>query len=784
MSAITCVSQDGFTSDASSNNVPPVMPSTRAPTALASPFHPGTTLGSSSNAKVDRFQDVRNLFAKRSLRKQDSGRGVEMGVRKCLCEKELEDEDDIYCSSACARLDAMSSLCFAENQRLAAAHNTQSSISSLSSITSSSISGRSVSTSSVTSSNHPRTASDVRLSPSQASHYRRMTSEEVKRRAGHSRNTSQSSHSSRRRQRPDGSTSASGTSIGSIASVISSGFARVPELVGGHPYTYTTSHSRNPSAASSGLAFPLGSSSSSLSRNPSLASTHSWNGSLLSNHSARGAAVFAEMTLMGSALPEHGGLTNVREEAEDEIERLADAEDDDSTTPERRTVGQAASPPRTHLLTTTPLELEPSFDQINAAISGRAQDPFGMGRDMQDVLDEIILMEQGFRITSSESEHETDGEGDLVKHAGGRRISQQRLLGAVAPGRPRTPPLGLEASRRRSTELPAAPQRSSHHSNDYTCIPTPSQPLGPSVDMKSSRRSRYSRHVPSQSEPFLETFNTNKASFGYSSVQLPSAFEDAMEEEDGTDLSGEQENMNRPSLAGGRRSFTRRSRSEIRRSLTFIPPSGYRASLLTSIQETNTPKSSGLRTPLAINTLAKRRNSMSVSATASDARMSAHPYRRSVLRGVEDSVTRFQFPKMATGDTNSRQPLTIDTALEALEEVPALLTPLQLRSAEIAPLSAEPMDVNTPVASEFPQATTAEIAIPLPECLAPSLFPASPVAQIAVSDHATTTVSVPSSGLRLGVLLGSGDEDDWLRQAEAVDDDDEDDSMDIEYGRA
>lgn len=98
MSVPALVSRHDFDS-ATSSNLPPDVPFSRAPTALASPFHPGTTLGSSSNTKVDRFQDVRNLFAKRHLQKQDSGVGVEMGMRKCLCEKELEDEDDIYCSS-------------------------------------------------------------------------------------------------------------------------------------------------------------------------------------------------------------------------------------------------------------------------------------------------------------------------------------------------------------------------------------------------------------------------------------------------------------------------------------------------------------------------------------------------------------------------------------------------------------------------------------------------------------------------------------------------------------
>lgn len=79
-------------------SIPPDIPIPAPPIALASPFHPGTTLGSSSAFKVDRFQDVRNLFAKRQLQRQNS-QAVQAGPRRCFCEEELDDEEDIYCSS-------------------------------------------------------------------------------------------------------------------------------------------------------------------------------------------------------------------------------------------------------------------------------------------------------------------------------------------------------------------------------------------------------------------------------------------------------------------------------------------------------------------------------------------------------------------------------------------------------------------------------------------------------------------------------------------------------------
>ncbi|KAJ9100892.1 hypothetical protein QFC20_005381 [Naganishia adeliensis] len=765
------------------NSIPPDIPIPTPPIALASPFHPGTTLGSSSASKVDRFQDVRNLFAKRQLQRQNS-QAVQAGPRRCFCDKELEDEEDIYCSSACARTDAMSSLCFAEKQRTAAIHTNQSSVSSLSSVASSSVSGVSTSTST-----HTRTASDINLSPSQASHYRRMTSEELKRqRTGHSRNAS---YSSRRRGREDG-TSQSGTSIGSIASVVSTGFSRVPELVGGHPYAYTPSHSRNTSTASSNssgasaMLLPL------VSRHVSATTSHSRHGSAASGHLVRGGIALAEMNSIGVlphvGLLENGGLTNVKEEMEDDIERLADAEDDAEYTNDERSnfyptrIHDSGSFPETQAAISARHETL-SFEQINRALAHGGDEPFGMGRDMQDVLDEIIMMEKGFHVNSSESEQETDGEVGSEAEHGMRASKDMNLLGG-SQSRPRTPLLGLEASQRKSIILPSAPLRSAHHSNDYSCLPTPAQPLGSAASINLSRMSRVS-HMPSRSEPSLDTWGRSLDPSESLMSQLPSAFEDAIEEEaeHGTDLG-------RFSLAEGRRSFARRSRSEVRRSLTFAPPTGYRASLLASIREGSTPKPHSLRTPVA--TMAesrKRRGSLCVSmaASATDARMSAHPYRRSVL--VDDSVTRFQFPRTsvaeAMGDVVGAMALTVDTmigrSLSSSKSV--LLEPLLIESNPTTPV--ESMEINTPTAPDFaqtgqPNGVVVEATAEEPH-LAPSLFPASS-SPVEAQETSKTITLAPHSGLRLGVLLGSGvddrDDDDWYRSARR--NGDESDAMDVE----
>lgn len=83
--------------------LPPDSPLPQPPmvsSSLASPFHPGTTLGSSQGGRSkngDRFHDVRQLFARRELERQSSV--ATRGGKRCFCDKELEDEEDIYCSS-------------------------------------------------------------------------------------------------------------------------------------------------------------------------------------------------------------------------------------------------------------------------------------------------------------------------------------------------------------------------------------------------------------------------------------------------------------------------------------------------------------------------------------------------------------------------------------------------------------------------------------------------------------------------------------------------------------
>lgn len=83
--------------------LPPDLPLPQPPmvsSSLASPFHPGTTLKSSQGGRSkngDRFHDVRQLFARRELERQSSV--ATRGGKRCFCGKELEDEEDIYCSS-------------------------------------------------------------------------------------------------------------------------------------------------------------------------------------------------------------------------------------------------------------------------------------------------------------------------------------------------------------------------------------------------------------------------------------------------------------------------------------------------------------------------------------------------------------------------------------------------------------------------------------------------------------------------------------------------------------
>ncbi|GHJ86381.1 hypothetical protein NliqN6_2783 [Naganishia liquefaciens] len=592
------------------------------PTSLASPFHPGTTFRSSrvrKNKEGDRFHDVRQLFARRELERQNTV--AAHGRKRCFCENELEDEEDIYCSSACARMDAMSSLCFAETRPL---HTAESSISSLSSVSTS-----------LTSSTTPRPISDAQqipLSPSQASHYRRITSDLVKRRAANGRT---GTASSRRRPRDP-------TAQASISSIASTSIHRVPSLVGGDPMVTSSS-----SATST---------------------THS---RTASDESGRSSLRWPSVSDRGIVLAEVGqaGLGNVKEEKEDDVERLADAEEEE----DQENVGFVPINPRDSTAF-RPRRGSLSFATLNRALS-HPETAFGMGKDMQDVLDEIIMMEQGFDIQTSESEHDDD---------------------VAARSRPVTPPV------RGSMGLPPAPRRSAHYLDD----PGHAASMGPL---------RTSRHLPTRSEPSFETYVPP----AHIMSQLPSAFEDA--EDDLTTAI----QPDGPPLVEGRRSFTRRSRSEIRRSLSFVPPTGYRASLLASLQD-----------PAP--------------------RASVHPYRRPAVTTtmtVDDSVTRFQFPKMPPPlQTGS----VIRTTIAESQEMEVVVSP--------PPPPPPPPTTDGALSNDYTAGA-----------LAPALFPASP----AEADSVDPETAVPTSGLRLGVLLGSGvdeDEDAWFRSRRAG----EEGAMDVE----
>lgn len=100
------------------------------------------------------------------------------------------------------------------------------------------------------------------------------------------------------------------------------------------------------------------------------------------------------------------------------------------------------------------------------------------------------------------------------------------------------------------------------------------------------------------------------------------------------------------------------------------------------------------------------------------------------------------------------------------------------------------MEINTPTAPIFAQ-TGQGLTGPLESTiggsrLEPSLFPASS-SPVEEEEDTTAITLAPHSGLRLGVLLGSGvdsrdDDDDWYLSArrEGRNDGDESDAMDVE----
>ena len=231
----------------------------------------------------------------------------------------------------------------------------------------------------------------------------------------------------RRRRRAEGGGSIGSSSTRSTIMSTSSSSSRVPDLVGGHGH----GHSRNASTASSRTSY---SSTSGLSRNPSVAS---------SSTSRRGYGFNVDTPIM---------------EDDDEAEWLVS----ESTTGYGLPHPFECNMPPTIRMPVPTIRGHPAFAPgvpqskrrpSHSHSSSRSQkkklEPFGMGQDMRDVLEEIISMEKEFIIDSSD---------EASTHGYTSDTQAQPVFTAVFDRPPRTPSPGMEGNKRISL-APGAPAR-------------------------------------------------------------------------------------------------------------------------------------------------------------------------------------------------------------------------------------------------------------------------------------------------------------------------------------
>ena len=571
---------------------------------------------------------------------------------RCFCGKQVEGADGgIYCSVcefirrhrgvqslkqlgiACARSDAFSSLCYKPATTSVPPSSFNFPQNALSMRTMPSLG----SSTSVALSRHPSDASTTSTtesaspSPSEdwnASHYRRLARADIRR---------EERREERKKRRADHSNR--GTAL-STSSCVSRG---VPELVGGH--------SRNPSTASTASsAITIG----SLSRNPSSASSAS---------TRRFGGVHVDTMIA---------------EDDDEKEWLAQGSDQ-STKPN-------APPPRKH-------HRRHGSKGSNGMSMERVRqlESFGMGKDMRDVLEEIIQMEKGFMCSDSEDQHH------LHHHQNDPTQSTLGLFTSRFDRPPRTPsPMAVD---KRDSVVPAAPARGHRAS---LSIPNASPGVGASFNNRPT--SIVGMHQSSLSE-------------SHTALYLATA-----------------------SPAGpGRRSVS--PKLQARKSLTFTPDkAGPSIDKLRPSFRFDTPAGS---TPI------RRRGNLSPSAH--------HP-----------TMDHWRFPAAnANNGSNSATPTRLapinTTNLPGGFATPVHQGEHQLRETEREGI---PPQLLWPPSS-------------LPHPLAPALFPTSPAVNTTPDfhhtqntlGHLTPSSSRPShTGLRLGVLFGSGEVDVDM-------DDDEEDSL-------
>ncbi|KIR68702.1 hypothetical protein I314_01125 [Cryptococcus bacillisporus CA1873] len=254
----------------------------------------------------------------------------------CFCGNPVE-EGGIYCSVACARYDAINSLCYKTHQP--PLFDQDIDIQQAGSLTQTPSQFLLPSSSSTSASAAIASNDDHWHAP----HYR----------PSHADLRKQERRDERRRRRAEGSSNGSMSSNRSTVLSTSSSISSraLPDLVGGG------GHSRNPSAASSVTSFA--SSAFSLSRNPSVASSHSKRG-------------------LGGAF----NVDSIIMETEGEQEWLR---------------SQSPKPYGSISLARSPHHKRLNSRSASDRRKKNTPDlPLGMGQDMRDVLEEIIQMEQSY----------------------------------------------------------------------------------------------------------------------------------------------------------------------------------------------------------------------------------------------------------------------------------------------------------------------------------------------------------------------------------------------------
>ena len=435
-------------------------------------------------------------------------------------------------------------------------------------------------------------------------------------------------------------------------STSSSASRNVPELVGGH--------NRNPSTASTvSTAYTV----SSLSRNPSAASTAS--------------------SRRYGGIPQ---MNSVIMEDEDEEEWMKPHPDPKPyTTPHRKTHRRKGS-----------------ASGLSQSRKKRLEG-LGMGKDMRDVLEEIIRMEKGFSLPDPHGDRQ-DTEDASLGHPG--------LYTAAFDRPPRTPsPMVVDKKKSQAPGAPKVHRRStvSHHGGPLFDIAGDLLGLPP-LPRTTSRPSSFMGHQSSLSEShtalYLATASPAQAKINpFDFITGP----------------GPERKSASPRL-------------QDRKSLTFTP-------------EADAPDIATLSFPSfreTFDTTPSRRRPDDPAPYQRDATMDAWRFPSSV--GSQRTRSQSGNLSLSSNTATPTRPRPINTNLPN----PSLCTPSHRRQSPIAP------DISTPQLLWPPNGM-------IPPPLAPALFPCSPANAtpdfLAAGSHVPPG-SIPGSGMRLGTLLGSGDDED------------------------